>query len=126
MQNDDEKINNIIDDIKFRYRTAFEIPQRILIDLASDRQAFVDQSQSFNLHMRDGMDLLSIIGMHFYGWAKGLKTGMYYLRTRAATKVQKFTISFKDVNIAEAIQKNKKQAQLELDTPSEVCLSCSS
>jgi ribonucleotide reductase alpha subunit len=118
--------NEKITDIKYRYRTAYEIPQSVLIDLASDRQAFVDQSQSLNLHMRPGMDLHSIVGMHFYSWARGLKTGMYYLRTRAAMTAQKFTISMKDIALASSIQENKKNAQLSLEEPSEVCLSCSS
>jgi ribonucleoside-diphosphate reductase alpha subunit len=132
-----EKIN----DIKYRYRTAFEMSQSTLIDLAADRQAFVCQSQSLNLHMRKNMDLQSIIGMHFYAWAKGLKTGMYYLRSHPAMKAQRFTISVDDekrastilssnnaaqLSRAELIAKNRKAAQLALDAPSEVCLSCSS
>jgi ribonucleoside-diphosphate reductase alpha subunit len=115
---------NKINDIKLRYRTSYEIPQKVLIDLAADRQAFVDQSQSLNLHMRDSMDLRSIIGMHFYGWAKGLKTGMYYLRIRSATRAQKFTISVKDVEKMKA-QPNTNTNESFTDQ-SNVCLSCSS
>lgn len=131
-----QEIAEKLNDIKYRYRTAYEIPQRVLINLAADRQAFVDQSQSLNLHMRKNMNLHSVIGMHFYAWARGLKTGMYYLRSHPAMKAQRFTISVGDektslaskteISRHEAIEKNRKAAQLALDAPSEVCLSCSS
>lgn len=109
-----EKIN----DIKYRYRTAYEIPQKTLIDAAVARQPFIDQSQSLNLHMRSNMNVHSVIGMHFYGWAKGLKTGMYYLRTRPALNAQKFTISVEQMN---AIKGN-----IALEKIDQECLSCGS
>lgn len=119
-----EELKDIIDDIKYRYRTSFEIPQSVLIDLAANRQAFVDQGQSLNLHMRDGTDLHSIIGMHFYAWARGLKTGMYYLRMHPAISAQKFTINITDIQNLSA-KKVKKERDLSLPQEN-VCLSCSS
>jgi ribonucleotide reductase alpha subunit len=127
---------NKLNDIKFRYRTAYEMSQKILIEDAADRQFFVDQAQSLNLHNNNVFDLRTIIGMHFLGWARGLKTGMYYLRSRQAMTAQKFTISAKEVeqlkktdnNLLsyESIQQDKKRAQLSLENPEEACLSCSS
>jgi ribonucleotide reductase alpha subunit len=138
-----KSLEEALSDIKYRYRTAYELSQRILIEDAADRGFCVDQSQSLNLHNAGGNDLRSIIGMHFLGWARGLKTGMYYLRSRQAMTAQKFTISAKDTanakRLAEAnhednqneltyeeIQKRKTVAQLALAQPSETCLSCSS
>ena len=81
----------IPDDLKAVYKTVWEIPQRVLIDMAADRGAFICQSQSFNLHMRDPTDN-QLHNALFYGWEKGLKTGMYYLRTRPAVDPIKFTV----------------------------------
>jgi len=129
-------LEDALDDIKLRYRTSYELSQKILIEDAADRYPYVDQAQSLNLFMNKSMDLQSVIGMHFLGWARGLKTGMYYLRSRQAAVAQKFTISIKEMEQAkksvennlsyEEIQKRKKSAQLSLEAPSEVCLSCSS
>jgi ribonucleotide reductase alpha subunit len=73
------------------FRTAWEMKQRSLIDMAADRGAFIDQSQSFNVFMTEP-NYAKLSSMHFYGWKKGLKTGMYYLRTRAAADAIKFTV----------------------------------
>ena len=128
----DPNCDKLLDDIKYRYRTAFEIPQKTLIDFAVGRQGFVDQSQSLNLHMRENMDIHSIIGMHFYGWAKGLKTGMYYLRTRPAMSAQKFTISVADVDrlkgkkiISESANIIDSMEPLALESIENNCLYCS-
>lgn len=132
---DDLSKKDALNNIKYRYQTAFELSQKILIDMAADRQFFVDQSQSLNLHNNNWEDLRTIVGLHFYGWARGLKTGMYYLRSRQSMTAQKATMSVKEVNelkaksvelTYDAIQQQKKSAQLTLDGPSEVCLSCSS
>jgi ribonucleoside-diphosphate reductase alpha subunit len=74
-----------------RYRTAWEIPMKTLIDLAADRAPFICQSQSLNLFVADPT-YARISSMHTYAWKKGLKTGCYYLRTKAAASAQKFTI----------------------------------
>jgi ribonucleoside-diphosphate reductase subunit M1 len=69
----------------------WEIKQRVLVDMAADRGAFIDQSQSFNVHMSDA-NAGKLTSLHFYAWKKGLKTGMYYLRSRAAADAVKFTV----------------------------------
>ena len=69
----------------------WEIKQRVLVDMAADRGAFIDQSQSFNVHMSDA-NSGKLTSLHFYAWKKGLKTGMYYLRSRAAADAVKFTV----------------------------------
>jgi ribonucleoside-diphosphate reductase alpha chain len=86
-----QKIEEIPADIKELYKTVWEIKQRNLIDMAADRGAFICQSQSLNLFV-DNPTASKLTSMHFYGWKKGLKTGMYYLRTQAATQAVQFTI----------------------------------
>lgn len=78
-------------DIKSLYKTVWEISQQTIIDLAADRAIFVDQSQSMNIHMSNPSHG-KLTSMHYYGWRKGLKTGMYYLRTTAAADPQKVTV----------------------------------
>ncbi|KAI8804101.1 ribonucleotide reductase alpha subunit [Cladochytrium replicatum] len=85
------RIASIPDDLKKIYKTVWEISQRSVIDMAVDRGAFIDQSQSLNIHMGDA-NYGKLTSMHFYGWRKGLKTGMYYLRTRPAADAIKFTV----------------------------------
>ena len=77
--------------LKKLYRTVWEIPQKAIIDLAVGRGPFIDQSQSLNIFLAQP-DKSQMNSMHFYGWEKGLKTGMYYLRTKAATDAIKFTV----------------------------------
>eukprot|EP00475_Leptophrys_vorax_P024091 TRINITY_DN33147_c0_g2_i1.p1 TRINITY_DN33147_c0_g2~~TRINITY_DN33147_c0_g2_i1.p1 ORF type:complete len:234 (-),score=59.13 TRINITY_DN33147_c0_g2_i1:405-1106(-) len=86
-----QNIPEIPDDLKRLYKTVWEIKQKDLIDMAADRGAFVDQSQSMNVHMTDA-SFSKLTSMHFYAWNKGLKTGLYYLRTRAAADAIKFTV----------------------------------
>jgi ribonucleoside-diphosphate reductase subunit M1 len=86
-----QNIDIIPQDLKDLYKTVWEIPQRTIIDMAADRAPFIDQSQSLNIHMREPTKR-KLTSMHFYGWSKGLKTGMYYLRTMAASSAIKFTI----------------------------------
>lgn len=80
-----QHIKEIPDSLKLLYRTAWEIPQKAIIDMAADRAPYVDQSQSLNIYMANPTRL-KLASMHFYAWKKGLKTGMYYLRTKAAAK----------------------------------------
>jgi ribonucleotide reductase alpha subunit len=84
-------IPTIPDDIQTRYKTTWELPQKVLIDMAADRGAFICQSQSLNLFMADP-NYAKLTSMHFYTWKKGLKTGSYYLRTKAPVAAQKFTV----------------------------------
>lgn len=81
--------------IKNLYRTVWEIPQKSIIDMAADRAPYICQSQSLNLYVKDAT-MAKLTSMHFYAWKKGLKTGMYYLRTKAAADAIKFTIQKKE------------------------------
>lgn len=89
-----QNIDGIPNELKQLYKTSWEIKQRVIIDLAADRGAFVCQSQSLNLFM-ENVNFAKLSSMHFYSWERGLKTGMYYLRTRAAVDPIKFTLSAK-------------------------------
>lgn len=82
---------NIPAHLKDIYKTVWEIKQRDLVDMAADRGAYIDQSQSFNVHMVDA-SFGKLTSLHFYAWKKGLKTGLYYLRTKAAADAIKFTV----------------------------------
>uniref|UniRef100_A0A0K3CUU9 Ribonucleoside-diphosphate reductase n=1 Tax=Rhodotorula toruloides TaxID=5286 RepID=A0A0K3CUU9_RHOTO len=86
-----QNVPGIPDELKRIYKTVWEISQKVVIDLAADRGAFIDQSQSLNVHL-SSPTMAQLTSMHFYGWKKGLKTGMYYLRTRAAVGAIKFTV----------------------------------
>ncbi|QJB35686.1 ribonucleoside-diphosphate reductase subunit alpha [Chitinophaga oryzae] len=86
-----QNIAEIPANIKELYKTVWEIKQRSLIDMAADRGAFICQSQSLNLFV-DTPTAAKLTSMHFYAWKKGLKTGMYYLRTQAATQAVQFTV----------------------------------
>lgn len=87
-----QNIAGIPDDIKERYKTVWEISQKTIIDMSAERGAYICQSQSLNIHLQDA-NFGKMTSMHFYAWKKGLKTGMYYLRTKAATDAIKFTVS---------------------------------
>lgn len=84
-------IDEIPEDIKDLYKTVWEIKQRTLIDMAAERGAFICQSQSLNLFV-ESPTTAKLTSMHFYAWKKGLKTGMYYLRTKAAAQAVQFTV----------------------------------
>lgn len=86
-----QNIDNIPQNIKELYKTVWEIKQKVIIDMAADRGAFICQSQSLNLFV-ENPNLAKLSSMHFYGWKKGLKTGMYYLRSKAAVDPIKFTL----------------------------------
>jgi ribonucleotide reductase alpha subunit len=78
-------------EMQARYKTTYELKQKVLIDMAVGRGAFVDQSQSLNLFAADP-NYAKLTSMHFYAWKSGLKTGCYYLRTKAPVMAQKFTV----------------------------------
>jgi ribonucleoside-diphosphate reductase alpha subunit len=86
-----QQIEGIPDHIKLKYRTVWELSPKAIIDLAADRAPFVDQSQSMNLYMKDVV-FEKFNSMHMYSWKKGLKTGIYYYRTRQACDPQKVTV----------------------------------
>ncbi len=89
-----QSIPNIPENLKLLYRTAWEISQRAILDMAADRGAFICQSQSLNVFMENA-SAPKLTSMHFHAWRAGLKTGMYYLRTKAATDAIKFTVDKK-------------------------------
>jgi len=86
-----QNIHEIPQNLKDLYKTAWEISQKSIIEQAADRGAYICQSQSLNIFMENA-NFGKLTSMHFYGWEKGLKTGMYYLRTKAATDAIKFTV----------------------------------
>ena len=86
-----QNIEEIPDDLKELYKTAWEIPQKTLINMSRERAPFICQSQSLNLFLTEPT-YAKISSMHIYAWKQGLKTGCYYLRTKAAASAQKFTV----------------------------------
>jgi len=86
-----QSTDEIPQDLKDIYKTVWEIKQRSIIDMAADRGAYICQSQSLNLFIQDA-NFAKLTSMHFYAWKKGLKTGMYYLRTKSAADAIKFTV----------------------------------
>ncbi len=122
-----QAIPEIPQNIKDIYRTVWEISQRSIIDMSADRGAFIDQSQSLNIHIQDA-NFGKLTSMHFYAWKKGLKTGMYYLRTKAAADAIKFTIKKQEASKPTDLdQKADKLAQVScsLDNPDD-CIACGS
>jgi len=109
---------DIPSDLKELYKTVWEIKQRVVLDMAADRGAYIDQSQSLNIHMIDATTA-KLSSMHFYGWQLGLKTGMYYLRTKAAVDAIKFTVDVDKVKQQQSLEK------LKADEPKYACVGCS-
>ena len=125
-----QNIAEIPANIKELYKTVWEISQKTIIDMSADRGAYICQSQSLNIHLMNA-NFGKMTSMHFYAWKKGLKTGMYYLRTKAATDAIKFTVT-KEENVqpkAEELEKatdqNQQAIQCSLDDP-EGCEMCGS
>ena len=126
-----QNIEVIPDDIKELYRTVWELSMKDIIDMARQRGYFIDQSQSLNLFV-EGATMSKLTSMHFYGWKSGLKTGMYYLRTKSAVDAIKFTLDntkskAKETKVevsAEATtsvkEKGKKQVAVEPLKPEEL------
>ncbi|MGB1242297.1 MAG: ribonucleoside-diphosphate reductase subunit alpha, partial [Chitinophagales bacterium] len=88
-------------DIKDLYKTSWEIKQKVVLDMAADRGAFICQSQSMNVFL-ESANYKKLSSMHFYAWKKGLKTGMYYLRTRPAVDPIKFTVDMTQLQQSQA------------------------
>lgn len=109
-----QDIAGIPEHTKQLYKTVWDMSQKIIIDMAADRAPYVDQSQSMNLFLKD-CTLAKMTSMHFYAWHKGLKTGMYYLRTQAASQAIKFTLSptmereSRTSRIAEAVRRRNSR-----------------
>ena len=98
-----QNIPSIPADLKAIYKTVWEISQKAVIDLAADRGAYIDQSQSLNIHLANP-SFSQLTSMHFYGWKRGLKTGVYYLRTKPSAQAIQFTID------ASTLKQAKSQA----------------
>merc|ERR1712178_145766 len=123
-------------DLKNLYKTVWEIRQRTILDMAADRGAYIDQTQFLNIHMVDATTA-KLSSMHFHGWQLGLKTGMYYLRTKAAVDAIKFTVEVDKVRRASTASqvsapsveagKMEQQAieQLKAGEPKYACVGCS-
>jgi ribonucleoside-diphosphate reductase alpha chain len=101
-----QDFEEIPQEIRELYKTTWEISQKVIIDMAADRGAFICQSQSMNLFVEDA-NFGKLTSMHFYAWQKGLKTGMYYLRTKAATDAIKFTVDHQLLKDTAAKSKGK-------------------
>ncbi len=117
-----QDIPEIPQEIKDLYKTAWEISQKQIIEQAADRGAYICQSQSLNIFMENAT-FGKLTSMHFHGWQQGLKTGMYYLRTKAATNAIKFTVD-KSVTQATTAQDAEAQIACSLDDPDN-CEMCS-
>lgn len=107
-----QAIPEIPTDIKAIYKTVWEISQKKVLDLAADRGAFICQSQSLNVHLQ-APTAGQLTSMHFYGWKRGLKTGMYYLRTRPAAQAIQFTL---DHSLVAQVKQQKEQQEVQPDT----------
>jgi ribonucleoside-diphosphate reductase alpha chain len=120
-----QNIDEIPQYIKDLYKTAWEISQKVIIEQAADRGAYICQSQSLNIFM-ESANFGKLTSMHFYGWEKGLKTGMYYLRTKAATDAIKFTVDKSSVAqpTEKTAEENMAAISCSLDDP-EGCDMCS-
>ena len=98
-----QQLDNVPDEIKELYKTAWEMSMKDIIDMSRQRGYFIDQSQSLNLFM-EGATMAKLTSMHFYAWKSGLKTGMYYLRTKSAVDAIKFTLDKKkEEKVAEPV-----------------------
>ena len=130
-----QDIPEIPQDLKEIYKTVWEIKQRSFIDMAADRGAYICQSQSLNIFIQD-TNFAKLTSMHFYAWKKGLKTGMYYLRSKSAADAVKFTVDQSFIKQAQengvlaagsGIKKEEAYEQMacSLDDP-ESCEACGS
>ena len=129
-----QPINRIPQHLKELYRTVWEVPQKAIIDMAADRGAYICQSQSMNIHLQDA-NFAKLTSMHFYAWKNGLKTGMYYLRTKAAADAIKFTVQKQSAQAPTETETIAMQPQEQENAQSqiacalddaEICIPCSS
>jgi len=115
-----QKIKEIPENIKLLYRTVWEVSQKSVINMAADRGAYICQSQSMNIHMQDAT-FGKLTSMHFHAWKKGLKTGLYYLRTKAAADAIKFTIVKDEKKSIEEKEKEAIQCSVDNKDDCEMC-----
>ena len=115
-------MDQIPESIQNLYKTSWEIKQKVLIDMSASRGAFICQSQSLNLFLADP-NYAKLTSMHFYTWKKGLKTGVYYLRTKAPVSAQKFTV---DPELQKEAAKSEIQRLIRQNSENEECTMCGS
>ncbi|WOK92724.1 hypothetical protein Cni_G01415 [Canna indica] len=122
-------IPDVPDHLKAVYKTVWEIKQKTLVDMAIDRGCYIDQSQSLNIHM-DQPDSRKLTSLHFYAWSKGLKTGMYYLRSRAAADAIKFTVDTSALQVTKEVEDDDLETKMTQMVCSlenrEECMACGS
>jgi ribonucleoside-diphosphate reductase alpha chain len=118
-----QHIERIPADLKELYKTVWEMSMKDIIDMSRQRGYFIDQSQSLNLFMQDA-NYAKLTSMHFYAWKSGLKTGMYYLRTKAAVDAIKFTLNndknAEPIEIKEVPAPQQLEAIAVLEEPAEM------
>ena len=122
-----QNIAGVPQNLKDLYKTVWEIKQKSLLEMSADRGAYICQSQSLNIHMQDA-NFGKLTSMHFYAWKLGLKTGMYYLRTKAAADAIKFTVEKQaDVALQPMVMKDQNASDMacSLDNP-DACEACGS
>ena len=121
-----QNIETIPSELKDLYKTVWEIKQKSVIEMAADRGAYIDQSQSLNIHMTD-VNMGKLSSMHFFAWKSGLKTGMYYLRTKAAADAIKFTVKKEETQAPTAAQmmSNEEAMMCSIENPDD-CIACGS
>jgi ribonucleoside-diphosphate reductase alpha chain len=124
-----QNIPNIPENIKELYKTVWEIKQKTIIDMSADRGAYICQSQSLNLHVQNP-NFGKLTSMHFHAWKRGLKTGMYYLRTKAAVDAIKFTVEKQAEETLQPVynnshEQNQSDLACSLDNP-DGCEACGS
>ncbi|XP_008218010.1 ribonucleoside-diphosphate reductase large subunit isoform X1 [Nasonia vitripennis] len=117
-----QNVGHITQDLKELYKTVWEIPQKIILKMAADRGAFIDQSQSVNVHMAKPTTE-KLTSMHFYGWKAGLKTGMYYLRTKPAANALQFTVN-KSLLRPHATEEVKEKSNTIMENKEDACMMC--
>ncbi|CAH1777627.1 unnamed protein product [Owenia fusiformis] len=120
-----QNIDEIPDDLKALYKTVWEISQKKVIQMAADRGAYIDQSQSLNIHIAEP-NYGKLTSMHFFAWKSGLKTGMYYLRTKPAANAIQFTVDKSKLKVkAESESKKNEEAMVCSLQNKDECLMCS-
>lgn len=118
-----QNVKAIPQELKDLYKTVWEIKQRSVIDMSVGRAPYIDQSQSLNIHMQDP-NFGKLSSMHFYAWKGGLKTGMYYLRTRAAVNAVQFTVDQNQMN-KPSVEEAREAMVCSIDNPDD-CVMCGS
>jgi ribonucleoside-diphosphate reductase alpha chain len=120
-----QAIEEIPETIKNIYKTVWEIKQKVIVDMAADRAPFICQTQSLNLFV-ENPSFAKLSSMHFYAWKQGLKTGMYYLRTKAAAEAIKFTVNQSNQRPLTPLSETETTQEKESCSLQEGCLACSS